>query len=206
MACPIKNSWRSMISRCKNPNHIHFKYYGGRNIKVCDRWLVFELFYEDMESTWFPGATIDRIDNDGDYTLENCQWLSLKDNVKKANQKRINDKTHNWLGGDASRKANQIQIDRGTHPRFDSKKQSELGKRSIQKLKERGIKPFEGQNEKRILEGNHNLVGKIRCLDIDVGKMVLIDKSLYFQNKNIRYFHFNSSVAKTFVKGERNGK
>lgn len=41
-------------------------------------------FLEDMESTWFPGATIDRIDNDGDYTPENCQWLDKNHHAKKS--------------------------------------------------------------------------------------------------------------------------
>lgn len=69
------NSWYSMIQRCYNPNHPRYKDYGGRGIKVCERWRnSFEAFYEDMGSR-LEGKTLDRWpDNDGNYELFNCKW------------------------------------------------------------------------------------------------------------------------------------
>ena len=71
----VHRIWKAMLSRCNNRNHPRFADYGGRGIKVCERWHDFAKFYEDMGDP--PDkASIDRKDNDGDYTLHNCRWSS----------------------------------------------------------------------------------------------------------------------------------
>ena len=127
----------------------------GRGIKICEQWLVtnkvrtsiasytplgFLNFLEDMGPTWFPGATIDRIDNDGDYTLENCQWLTKSDNVRKALKRMIENGTHVFLNKDWAKKRTRQMIENGTHNFLGGKIQRE-------------------SNTKRVKEGTHNFLG-----------------------------------------------
>lgn len=79
---PVYQTWVGMIQRCTNQRGPGWKYYGGRGIKVCDRWLSsFENFLADMGEKP-EGLSLDRINNDGNYEPSNCRWATRSEQQK----------------------------------------------------------------------------------------------------------------------------
>lgn len=77
----LYSTWKSMLSRCNNPNTSHYDNYGGRGIIVCPEWKDFQVFIDDMFPTFEEGKTLDRKDNDSNYCKDNCRWATIEEQM-----------------------------------------------------------------------------------------------------------------------------
>ena len=95
----LQSTRACMVQRCMNPKNKGYHNYGGRGIKVCDEWLNdSKAFVEwSLANGYEQGLSIDRIDNDGDYSPENCRWATRKqqsNNTRKNLLLTFNGETH----------------------------------------------------------------------------------------------------------------
>lgn len=95
--------WKNMRNRCRNPRAVDFGKYGGRGIRVCERWNDFRLFIADMGPAPTTSHTLDRRDVNGDYEPSNCRWATQTEQQRN--------RTNNKLSPD---KAAEIRSLRGS--------------------------------------------------------------------------------------------
>lgn len=86
---PIYQCWHGIKRRCLDPNRNDYPYYGGRGITICQRWMSFENFRDDMYPSWKPGLTIERRNNNGSYCPDNCYWATRKQQALNTRQVRL---------------------------------------------------------------------------------------------------------------------
>jgi len=91
----FKSKWKGMKRRCTNKNESSYKDYGGRGIKVCERWDTFAYFFIDMWDSYLlhkalNGTTeLDRIDNSKGYYKENCRWVTHAENSNNRRNRQL---------------------------------------------------------------------------------------------------------------------
>lgn len=83
--------WRAMKQRCDSDKHLHFKYYGGRGISVCDKWQNSYAAFKKhaVKNGYVEGLEIDRIDTDGNYKPGNVRWVTRGENARNRRWKRM---------------------------------------------------------------------------------------------------------------------
>ncbi len=85
----IYNIWKGMLQRTTDPKSASYQHYGGRGIKVCERWQNLDGFLADMGPTYADDLTIERIDVDGDYAPGNCRWATVAEQARNKRNTRL---------------------------------------------------------------------------------------------------------------------
>lgn len=107
---PLYATWNRMRHRCNSHNSRDYRWYGGRGIKVCDRWKDFGLFLSDMETGWKKGLSIERINVNGNYEPSNCRWATQAEQVCNTRRSVIIDTP--WGKMNAAYAADKVGINR----------------------------------------------------------------------------------------------
>lgn len=87
----LYNIWKIMVQRCFNSNRENYRYYGGKGVTVCSEWLNNYPAFRNwaLDNGYADNLTIDRIDNDGNYVSDNCQWITRAENSRKSHHDNL---------------------------------------------------------------------------------------------------------------------
>ena len=96
-AAKIRISYNAMIARCTNPKHARYKNYGAKGIKISKEWSSFEAFYNDVEGTWQPGLTIDRLDSKGHYGKNNFRWATDEQQQRNRSNNKLSQESVDFI-------------------------------------------------------------------------------------------------------------
>ena len=92
--------WCGMRQRCNNPNHQAYNLYGGKGVRLCDEWNDYKAFKTwAMSNGYKDPLSIDRIDHNEGYNPDNCRWITISENVARANK---NHTTHRVIRGEVA--------------------------------------------------------------------------------------------------------
>lgn len=88
---PIYRVWAGIKKRCLDKNYVNYKHYGGRGIEICDEWKNSSVTFINwaINNGYQKGLQIDRIDNDGNYSPENCRFVTVKINNRNTRRTKI---------------------------------------------------------------------------------------------------------------------
>lgn len=89
-ATPEYRSWQMMKNRCLNPRAGDYRYYGGRGITLCERWMIYDNFIADMGRKTTPLHTLDRKNVNKNYTKSNCRWATRAEQSQNRTDTRFN--------------------------------------------------------------------------------------------------------------------
>lgn len=151
---PLQNSqthtsWRKMRERCLTPTCPQYRYYGGRGITICERWLSFANFVLDM-GVRPPDTSLDRIDPNGNYEPNNCRWATL--DIQKRNQRHTLKHNGDFVSAIAERNGIPMgtvrsrfrmygeSVEQALVGRYRNKKQTPEALREFVAMRKRGLK------------------------------------------------------------------
>lgn len=140
----LYHTWCSMLKRCDNPSHPHYKDYGGRGIGVCSRWYNLGNFICDMDGAYKQGLSLDRADNDKEYSPTNCGWATRKEQGRNKRSNRT------------------ITIGGETMPFVEWRERFDISKSTIQGRVRRGMSIVEALTTPINMRYSHRKEGQTR--------------------------------------------